>query len=122
MQTQQAPNLTYQHDNYEHYDYPGRYKDDESGKPFAQVRLESLRRDAQTAQGKSNVAALLTGEKFTLQEHNDDNCNRDWLVIELQHHGKQPQALEAAGSHGATTYHNEFTVIAGNLPCARRWT
>ncbi|MCG3817627.1 type VI secretion system tip protein VgrG, partial [Photobacterium damselae] len=99
-----------------HYDYPGRYKSDESGKPFTQFRLESLRRDAETAQAKSNLETLLPGSKFVLQDHSDDACNRDWLLVEIKHHGTQPQALEEAGGHGVTTYNNEFVVIPGHKP------
>ncbi|KJG10087.1 type VI secretion protein VgrG, partial [Photobacterium iliopiscarium] len=49
LQTSAAKEAAYQQATYEHYDYPGRYKDDASGKPFVQFRIESLRRDAQTA-------------------------------------------------------------------------
>ncbi|ELI6448487.1 type VI secretion system tip protein VgrG [Photobacterium damselae] len=114
--TEQAKEADYQQAIYEHYDYPGRYKSDESGKPFTQFRLESLRRDAETAQAKSNLEILLAGSKFVLQDHNDDACNRDWLLVEIKHHGTQPQALEEAGGHGVTTYNNEFVVIPGHKP------
>ncbi|MCL9784011.1 contractile injection system protein, VgrG/Pvc8 family, partial [Vibrio sp. S4M6] len=111
---QQAADAHDPNDRYQHYDYPGRYKSDESGKPFAQFRLESLRSDANTAQGMGNVAALLPGVMFTLQEHNDDSCNRDWLVTDVHHHGTQPQSLEEMGGTGATTYNNNFQAIASN--------
>ncbi|WP_340146870.1 contractile injection system protein, VgrG/Pvc8 family [Halomonas sp. PA16-9] len=39
-----------QREDYEHFDYPGRYKKDASGKPFTRHRLESLRADATTAE------------------------------------------------------------------------
>ncbi|HIF9355834.1 TPA: contractile injection system protein, VgrG/Pvc8 family, partial [Photobacterium damselae] len=74
--TEQAKEADYQQAIYEHYDYPGRYKNDESGKPFTQFRLESLRRDAETAQAKSNLETLLAGSKFVLQDHSDEACNR----------------------------------------------
>ncbi|WP_318418492.1 type VI secretion system Vgr family protein [Photobacterium leiognathi] len=114
--TEHAKEADYQQTIYEHYDYPGRYKSDESGKPFTQFRLESLRRDAETAQAKSNLETLLTGAKFVLQAHNDEACNRDWLLVEIKHHGTQPQALEEAGGNGVTTYNNEFVVIPGHKP------
>ncbi|MCG3826683.1 type VI secretion system tip protein TssI/VgrG, partial [Photobacterium damselae] len=114
--TEQAKEADYQQAIYEHYDYPGRYKSDESGKPFTQFRLEALRRDAETAQAKSNLETLSPGSKFVLQDHSDDACNRDWLLVEVKHHGTQPQALEEAGGHGVTTYNNEFVVIPGHKP------
>ncbi|KJG59606.1 type VI secretion protein VgrG [Photobacterium kishitanii] len=116
LQTSEAKEADYQQSTYEHYDYPGRYKDDENGKPFVQFRIESLRRNAHTANAKSNVPTILPGVKFTLQDHDDDTCNRDWLIIAVTHIGTQPQALEEAGGEGATTYNNEFIVIPAHRP------
>lgn len=109
--------LDFQRSSYEHYDYPGRYKEDQLGKKFTQVRLQYLRRDALTAKGTSNYAQLLSGSKFTLEEHPAESCNRDWLLIGIVHMGTQPQALEEAGTNGATTYNNEFFCI----PAHRQW-
>ncbi|WP_315905112.1 type VI secretion system Vgr family protein [Vibrio fluvialis] len=109
--------MAYQQPNYEHFDAPGRYKDDVSGKAFSQIRLDYLRRNAHTATGKSNQPLLRPGVKFDLKEHLDDTLNRDWLVVSVTSQGTQPQALEEAGGHGATTYANQFTLI----PAHRTW-
>ncbi|MBY7829348.1 type VI secretion system tip protein VgrG [Vibrio fluvialis] len=109
--------MDYQQPNYEHFDAPGRYKDDVSGKAFSQIRLDYLRRNAHTATGKSNQPLLRPGVKFDLQEHLDDTLNRDWLVVSVTSQGTQPQALEEAGGNGATTYANQFTLI----PAHRTW-
>ncbi|PSU99272.1 type VI secretion system Vgr family protein [Photobacterium kishitanii] len=116
LHTSVAQEADYQQGIYEHYDYPGRYKDDLSGKPFAQHRMESLRRDANTAHAKGNIATLLPGMSFTLQDHDDDSCNRDWFIVAVEHIGTQPQALEEAGGEGATTYNNTFVVIPAHRP------
>ncbi|EKO3960554.1 type VI secretion system tip protein VgrG [Vibrio fluvialis] len=109
--------MAYQQPDYEHFDAPGRYKDDVSGKAFSQIRLDYLRRNARTATGKSNQPLLRPGVKFDLQEHLDDTLNRDWLVVSVTSQGTQPQALEEAGGHGATTYANQFSLI----PAHRNW-
>ncbi|EKO4005209.1 type VI secretion system tip protein VgrG [Vibrio fluvialis] len=109
--------MAYQQPNYEHFDAPGRYKNDVSGKAFSQIRLDYLRRNAHTATGKSNQPLLRPGVKFDLQEHLDDTLNRDWLVVSVTSQGTQPQALEEAGGNGATTYANQFTLI----PAHRTW-
>ncbi|MBY8317780.1 type VI secretion system tip protein VgrG [Vibrio fluvialis] len=109
--------MAYQQPDYEHFDAPGRYKDDVSGKAFSQIRLDYLRRNAHTATGKSNQPLLRPGVKFDLQEHLDDTLNRDWLVVSVTSQGTQPQALEEAGGNGATTYANQFTLI----PAHRTW-
>ncbi|ELE2163529.1 type VI secretion system tip protein VgrG [Vibrio fluvialis] len=109
--------MAYQQPDYEHFDAPGRYKDDVSGKAFSQIRLDYLRRNAHTATGKSNQPLLRPGVKFDLQEHLDDTLNRDWLVVRVTSQGTQPQALEEAGGNGATTYANQFSLI----PAHRTW-
>ncbi|WP_158108287.1 type VI secretion system Vgr family protein [Vibrio furnissii] len=109
--------MDYQQPDYEHFDAPGRYKDDVSGKAFSQIRLDYLRRNAHTATGKSNQPMLRPGVKFDLQEHLDDTLNRDWLVVRVTSQGTQPQALEEAGGNGATTYANQFSLI----PAHRTW-
>ncbi|EMW7173032.1 type VI secretion system tip protein VgrG [Vibrio fluvialis] len=109
--------MDYQQPDYEHFDAPGRYKNDISGKAFSQIRIDYLRRNARTATGKSNQPLLRPGVKFDLQEHLDDTLNRDWLVVSVTSQGTQPQALEEAGGNGATTYANQFSLI----PAHRTW-
>ncbi|MBY7998003.1 type VI secretion system tip protein VgrG [Vibrio fluvialis] len=109
--------MEYQQPDYEHFDAPGRYKGDVSGKAFSQIQLDYLRRNAHTATGKSNQPLLRPGVKFDLQEHLDDTLNRDWLVVSVTSQGTQPQALEEAGGNGATTYANQFSLI----PAHRTW-
>ncbi|MDM5058183.1 type VI secretion system tip protein TssI/VgrG, partial [Aeromonas rivipollensis] len=103
--------LEHQRDTYQHFDYPGRYKLDPSGKAFAQHRLDALRNDAVAGQAKSNCAALLPGQTFTLTEHPNGALNADWQVVRISHTGLQPQALEEEGGSGPTVYHNEFGVV-----------
>ncbi|MDE1339323.1 type VI secretion system Vgr family protein, partial [Vibrio aestuarianus] len=43
------------------------------------------------------------------------SANREWLVVEAHHQGKQPQALEEEGGSGATTYNNQFTLIPATI-------
>ena len=110
---------------YEHYDYPGRYKQDASGEPFTRIRLEQLRREALTASAESDLPELAPGLRFTLTDHNTESLNRDWQAIDIVHHGEQPQALEEDGivlkesqsdSAGMTRYHNQVTLIPGDAP------
>ncbi|AQS37233.1 Rhs element Vgr protein [Shewanella psychrophila] len=122
LQTNTGKALGFQRQDYEHFDYPGRYKDDESGIPFTQVRQEYLRRDAQLAAGKSNLMQAVSGSKFDLMEHPDLNkegdaaLNRDWLMVSVEHKGEQGAAAEEANTQAVTTYSNTFTAIPGNAP------
>jgi type VI secretion system secreted protein VgrG len=116
-QQAQASDIAYQLDSYEHYDFPGRFKNDVIGKAFNEIRLEYLRRRSHTATGQSNHASLQAGYVFDLTGHLDASHNRDWIVIEVSHQGEQPQALEESAGAGQTTYANQFTVI----PADKAW-
>ena len=102
-----------QHAEYQHFDYPGRFKQDASGQAFSRYRLESLRADACEASGQGNCAQLQPGLRFTLSDHPNPACNREWQLVALTHTGKQPQALEEEGGSGATVYYHHFTAIPG---------
>ncbi|MGF2686377.1 type VI secretion system Vgr family protein [Marinobacter sp. DUT-3] len=104
-------------EDYQHYDYPGRFKADASGQPFTESRLDALRNDAATANGQSNRPDFTVGAKVELTEHDNQALNREWLFTSISHTGEQPQALEEEGGSGATTYHNAFNAI----PADRTW-
>ncbi|WP_026739304.1 type VI secretion system tip protein TssI/VgrG [Lonsdalea quercina] len=103
--------LDHQRESYQHYDYPGRFKKDPSGKAFSGHRLDALRADAVTGQGASNCAALMPGSAFTLTEHPNLTLNIGWQVVTVSHTGTQPQALEEEGGGEPTTLTNTFGVV-----------
>ncbi|WP_235039979.1 type VI secretion system tip protein TssI/VgrG [Vreelandella profundi] len=110
-----------QQSDYEHFDYPGRYKQNASGEPFTRIRLEQLRREAITASAESDLPELAPGLRFSLTDHDTDSLNRDWQAISVTHHGEQPQALEEDGmtqgdANGMTRYYNQVTLIPGDAP------
>ncbi len=113
--TQQAAEMAYQREGYQHFDAPGRYKDDTSGKAFSQVRLDYLRREAHTATGQSNHMQIRAGVRFELQDHLSQEMNRDWVAVSVRCKGTQDQALEESGGEGATTYENTFTLIPATM-------
>ncbi|TGN38508.1 type VI secretion system tip protein VgrG [Marinobacter confluentis] len=117
MHEHQADKLDAQREDYQHYDYPGRFKADASGQPLTESRLDGLRNDASTATGKSNRPDFTPGAKTELTEHDNDTLNREWLFTSVTHKGEQPQALEEEGGSGPTTYHNDFQAI----PADRTW-
>ncbi|MDX5433339.1 MAG: type VI secretion system tip protein VgrG, partial [Halomonas sp.] len=122
-----------QREDYEHFDYPGRYKADASGQAFTRIRLEHLRNDALTCAAESDLPELAPGVKFTLTDHDLSELNRDWQVVKVKHTGSQPQALEEdgvtqsdaagmglrgrAGSEAVTKFDNELVLI----PADQAW-
>ncbi|HEV8078240.1 MAG TPA: type VI secretion system tip protein TssI/VgrG, partial [Marinobacter sp.] len=104
-----------QRQDYQHFDYPGRFKADASGQRFTQARLDALRRSANTASGASNRPDFTCGVKVPLTEHHHPGMNRDWLLTRVIHTGKQPQALEQEASAEPTTYHNTFSAVPADV-------
>ena len=110
-----ASGLKHQRPDYEHYDYPGRYKQDASGEPFARARLDGLRRNVSTASGESNRADFTAGACVPLEDHFDEASNIEWLLTGVTHHGVQPQALEEEAGGEPTTYGNRFTAVPATV-------
>ncbi|MEI7352038.1 type VI secretion system tip protein VgrG, partial [Pectobacterium parmentieri] len=104
--------LAHQRESYQHFDYPGRFKKDPSGKAFSRYRLDALRAGAMTGSGESNAAMLMPGSSFTLTEHPNPTLNSGWQVVAITHSGQQPQALEEESGGEPTTYSNSFEVIS----------
>ncbi|WP_434997634.1 type VI secretion system tip protein VgrG [Pectobacterium brasiliense] len=103
--------LEHQRESYQHFDYPGRFKQDPSGKAFTGYRLDALRAGAMTGSGESNAAELMPGSSFTLTEHPNLALNIAWQLIAITHSGQQPQALEEESGGEPTTYSNSFEVV-----------
>ncbi|MBC8944389.1 type VI secretion system tip protein VgrG [Xenorhabdus indica] len=96
---------------YEHYDYPGRFKDEQHGTAFTRYRLEALRNDALTGHGNGYAIAIQPGRLFTLTNHPREEWNQPWQVISASHTGYQPQALEQEISGSGTTLNSQFSFI-----------
>ena len=112
----------YQQYHYQHYEYPGRFKTDASGKGFTQVRLDALRNDASVASGESNRPDFTCGAKVQLTRHNNERLNQDWLITRVTHSGSQPQALEEEAGAEPTTYHNRFSAVPAHINWRPRCT
>ncbi|NYY75049.1 hypothetical protein DMI60_09490 [Escherichia coli] len=96
MYEQQGESLNGQLEQYEIFDYPGRFKDEQHGKDFTLYRMESLRSDAEKATGQSNSPKLWPGTRFTLTGHPQKMLNREWQVVQSILSGDQPQALHGS--------------------------
>jgi type VI secretion system secreted protein VgrG len=88
------------------------------GKQLARQALERHRADYQLAEGKSDQPTLRSGHFFKLVEHPRRSCNDLWLLLSVEHEGKQPQVLEELISSdvkpedGFTQgYRNSFSAI-----------
>ena len=108
-----AADLDHQDARYERYDYPGRYKRDEAGKPFTRSRLLGLRRDARVAQVEGDDARLVPGVAFDLSGHPRADWNHGWRPVRMRHHGVQhtSQQEEAATAAQGTHYRYSADIV-----------
>ncbi|WP_350313665.1 type VI secretion system tip protein VgrG [Dickeya fangzhongdai] len=111
LHNRMSSELDHQRESYQHFDYPGRFKQDPSGKAFTGYRLDALRAGAMTGNGESNAAELMPGGTFTLTEHPNPAFNLAWQVVAVTHSGQQPQALEEESGGEPTTISNSFEVV-----------
>lgn len=108
--------LNGQRSQYEIFDYPGRFKDEQHGEAFARYQMDGWRNNAETATGATNSAKLWPGKRFRLTGHPSETLNREWQVTGCVLAGEQPQALHGSSGQG-TTLDNQFEVI----PTDRTW-
>ncbi|RCL21387.1 type VI secretion system tip protein VgrG [Pseudomonas sp. AFG_SD02_1510_Pfu_092] len=109
--------IIHQSQNYERFDYPGRYKRDVVGVPFTATRLTALRHDARIAEVEGDDVRLQPGLSFTLIEHPRQDLNAHWRVMRVHHEGSQFTSLqeEAAGSEQGTRYSQEAVLVPGRI-------
>jgi type VI secretion system secreted protein VgrG len=104
----------------ERYDYPGHFTASERGLLLSQRSLERHRSDYRQAQGAGDDTRLLSGHCLTLSQHPRKDCNDLWLLTEIIHEGKQPQALQEWMTSEVPKgfyqgYRNEFLAIAADV-------
>jgi len=117
--TYKATDLEHQADNYERYDYPGRYRGEKPGEAFSRSRLLGLRGDACQVIAEGDDARLVPGLFFDLVGHPREELNRGWRPVHLEHRGKQyvSQAEENAEADCGTHYN----CIATRVPHDTEW-
>ncbi len=108
--TAQEQDQTYQ--KLEVYDYPGEYLDQDRGKNLTKVRLEESMTFKEKIEGQSNCPRFIPGFTFNLTDHDQNDFNQDYLLVEVTHTGFQPQVLEEELSSGeGSSYSNGFVGI-----------
>ncbi|WP_153101225.1 type VI secretion system Vgr family protein [Paraburkholderia hayleyella] len=114
-----GPQLEHQGQDYEVYQFPGRYKADEAGQPFTTTRLRGLRGEARLAEVEGDDARLVPGLAFDLTGHPRADLNRGWRTLRIRHRGIQTtsQAEESAGAELGTHY----SYVAELIPDDVEW-
>jgi type VI secretion system secreted protein VgrG len=99
----------------EFYDYPGRHKTKAEGDRYVRIRLEEREVNIQTVRGLSNCMGFECGYKFTLEEHFRDSANQEYVLLALEHRGKNTSYR--SGRHEEPfQYTNRFEAIPASVP------
>lgn len=77
----------------EKYFYPGEYVEPEIGNRLAEVRLEEEAVPGRQYRGIGNCRAMVPGFRFKLELHPCAEFDEEYLVLEVEHRGHEPQAL-----------------------------
>jgi type VI secretion system secreted protein VgrG len=83
----------------EDYAFPGQFTERERGKHLARRALERHRADYRQARGRGDQSVMRSGHFVDMTEHPRGDWNGLWLLIEVEHVGKQPQVLEESITH-----------------------
>ena len=105
----------------EDYAFPGRFKDRERGAQLAKRALQRHRSDFRLAEGCSDQPRLSGGHFLPLVDHNVEAWNDLWLLTDVRHEGKQPQALHPYSGEWAAEKQQGFVQGYRNRFCATPW-
>ncbi|MEJ5861947.1 type VI secretion system Vgr family protein [Pseudomonas farsensis] len=111
-----VPHLSQWHRNeYERFDYPGRYNRDVVGKAFVNTRAAALQHDARTACVEGDDVRVQPGIGFNLTGHPRQSLNTHWRAISVTHEGSQYACLaeEAAGAERGSHYQQSAVLVPG---------
>lgn len=104
-------------DKLEFYDFPGKYVLPAEGGDLVKVRLEALRATRQLGSGRSDCRRLLPGYRFTLEQFDRSELNREYLLTRVSQSGSQPQVLGGdAPKDDRPLYENAFECIPSDTP------
>jgi type VI secretion system secreted protein VgrG len=103
------------------YEYwPGHYTTRGEGERFAKYRLEAEEALREQARGRSTCRNLISGHKFTLEEHTNDRANQEYVLTSVRHVCNTGD-YRSSGSD-SFDYSNEFTVVPMSVPFRPRRT
>ena len=109
----------------EDYCYPGNCLDPEEGRQNVTNRFKAKHYDQTHIRGISTAKAMLSGNKFTLNNHPDSAANTEYLITEVTHHIDQPQVMGeessvaenvAENNTESDSYYNTFKAIEAEVP------
>ena len=100
---------------YEYYDYPGEYIEEDDGKEYTKTRIEELQWQHEQISGAGTVRGFHPGGTFKLLDYPRDDQNREYLVISAQH-DLRSAAFDSGEAASGPTCICGFTAIESKTP------
>ncbi|WP_412062087.1 type VI secretion system Vgr family protein [Rubrivirga sp. IMCC45206] len=91
--------------------------DGDRSNALAKVRLEEIETTRRVLHGTGDCLRFRTGFRFTLADHFRPDLNQGYLITEVHHLGRQPDAQEAASADDVRPgYSNTFRAVPAGVP------
>ena len=100
---------------YEVYDYPGEYLKRARGDSLVRLRMEEEETPHIVTAGASDCGSFSPGFRFTLNEHERDDQNREYVLTTVTHSAHSGSFTGGAEGEGGV-YANKFTCIPYSVP------
>ncbi|WP_330961102.1 type VI secretion system Vgr family protein [Photobacterium sp. 53610] len=97
------------------YNYPGRYGQQPHGKLQSDYRLSALKISGTELKAMGCVMRFLPGYSFVMESHPRQSLNRDFILLEVKHVGRDPQVHAEENSGEPTIYYNEFKAFPAEM-------
>ncbi|MDO6706074.1 type VI secretion system Vgr family protein [Photobacterium sp. 1_MG-2023] len=97
------------------YQYPGRYHQQPQGMQQADYRLSAHKVSGTELKAVGCVMRFIPGYSFVMESHPRQSLNRDFILLQVKHYGRDPQVHAEERSGEPTTYHNEFIAFPADL-------
>jgi type VI secretion system secreted protein VgrG len=107
----------HEHDDYEMYDYPGKYREVGDGEGYVRVRLEELHADFERTAGAGNARGLAAGGLFSLVEYPRSDQNQEYLITATSYEltAGEHEAM-GGGSDGEQVFRVALSAIKSTTP------
>lgn len=99
-----------QNKNFEVYDYPGEYLNKGAGDTLTKLRMEEEEVGYDAASGNSDCRSLVSGHKFTLEQHPQREQNGTYILTSVAHSAQQT-GFAAEDERFDAYYTNSFRCI-----------
>ncbi|MFC5743002.1 type VI secretion system Vgr family protein [Dyella tabacisoli] len=97
--------------DFERFVTPAGHTQHNEGEAIARLLMEAEEAEHETLSGESDVRLLTAGYMFDVEEHPDEDFNRRYLVVKVEHHGSNN-----LDGDGGSSYRNDFSAIPNDVP------